>query len=76
MTAKGSLVCHTPQSSIISEWCYLTEKRILAVTWGESDYHYYEVPFSTVHAMMSADSLAGFLNSEVKPNYEARKMRV
>lgn len=74
MLSDGSLVCAFPVSSIISEWVYLSTRRTLCVTWGEARYHYHEVPFSTIHAMMSAESLAGFLNAEVKPNYTAEKV--
>lgn len=73
VTKDGSFVCSEPTSEIIKDWVYLTEKRVLFVTWGDKEYFYYEVPFSTVHAMMKAESLGKFLNAEVKPNYKAEK---
>jgi hypothetical protein len=74
VTKTGSLVCAEPVSDIITEWVYLAEKNILSVTWGDKPYFYYEVPFSTVHAMMTAKSLGKFLNAEVKPNYKTEKI--
>jgi hypothetical protein len=74
VTKTGSFVCSNPVSEIITSWVYLANKRVLAVTWGDKNYHYYEVPFSTVHAMMSAESLGKFLNAEVKPNYKNKKI--
>lgn len=74
MTPQGSLVCLSPVSTIITEWVWVAKFQRLFVTWGETEYQYHEVPFSTIHAMMSADSLAKFLNAEVKPNYTAEKV--
>lgn len=70
VVTSGSFVCFEPQSSIITQWVYLTEKHTLCVMWGSKNYHYKEVPFGIIAAMMRAESLAGFLNAEVKPHYE------
>jgi hypothetical protein len=69
----GALVCTEPISEVITEWTYLIGKQALFVKWGEKEYHYRGVPFSVVHAMMTAESLGKFLNAEVKPKYEAEK---
>lgn len=70
VTKNGSFVCTEPASAVITEWVYLAEKHVLSVTWGDKKYFYKEVPFSTVYAMMKAESLGKFLNAEVKPNYQ------
>lgn len=68
----GSLACSNPKSEIISGWSWWSNQ-VLSVFWGDSQYVYQGVPFSTVYAMMSADSLGAFLNAEVKSKYEGKR---
>lgn len=70
VVSSGSFVCSSPQSSIITQWVYLTEKHTLCVMWGSKEYFYKAVPLDVVVAMMKSESLAGFMNAEVKPHYE------
>jgi hypothetical protein len=65
----GSLACSFPESDIITGWSWWNTE-VLSVFWGDKQYLYCGVPFSTVHAMMNAESLGKFLNAEVKPKYE------
>lgn len=66
----GSFVCADPISKVITQWVWLAPTKTLVVDWDHKSYLYKEVPFSTIHAMMSAQSLGEFLNKEVKPNYQ------
>jgi hypothetical protein len=70
VTPRGDFICISPKSEIITSWIYQGTYGMLSVSWGERRYHYKDVEFSTVHAMMTADSLGQFLNKVVKPNHE------
>lgn len=70
LSSRGDFYCEEPASQVITEWTYLVSRNSLFVKWGEKEYLYRGVPFSTIHAMMNAESLGQFLNAEVKPNYK------
>lgn len=73
VTPRGDFVCANPKSEAITMWVYQKVWDRLTVSWGEKMYHYEGVEFSTVHALMTADSLGQFLNKVVKPNHEVLK---
>jgi hypothetical protein len=58
-------------SSAIYYWSYDIVSNELVVQYKSSDtyYHYVGVPFSTIFALMNADSLGAFIAKEIKPNF-------
>lgn len=70
MSADGNFICLVTKSEAVTYWIWLSKYETLTVSWNGQQYNYDGVPFSKVHAMMSADSLGVFLNKEIKPNHE------
>lgn len=66
----------TPRfSTAISHWAYYPKESMLVVLYKSSNdtyYHYLDVPFSTILAMMTAESLGSFIAKEIKPNFSVR----
>lgn len=61
----------TKYSSAIDWWKYDVKSSILTVQYRNSEtfYNYEGVPFPTMFALMSADSLGAFIAREIKPNF-------
>ena len=66
-----SIACTVKNSSAIEYWSYDTVRNELLVKYKSSPtgYTYYGVPFATMFALMSADSLGAFIAKEIKPNF-------
>jgi hypothetical protein len=66
-----AIACTVKNSSAIAYWSYNTSNNELRVQYKSSDtnYTYYGVPFSTLFALMTADSLGAFIAKEIKPNF-------
>lgn len=64
-----SSVCDN--STAIRWWQYDVTKNELVVLYKNNPtyYHYAGVPYSTLFAMLSADSLGAFVAKEIKPNF-------
>lgn len=58
-------------STAIQFWSYTIKTSELAVQYKSSKtaYRYEGVPFSTIFALMWADSLGAFIAKEIKPNF-------
>jgi hypothetical protein len=58
-------------SSAIEYWSYkvMTNELVVQYKSSETFYRYESVPFSTIFALMNADSLGAFIAREIKPNF-------
>jgi hypothetical protein len=58
-------------STAIGYWKYEVGTKLLVVRYknAETFYTYEGVPFPTMFALMSADSLGAFIAREIKPNF-------
>lgn len=68
----GDYIASNPRhSTAIAWWKYETKTNELVIRYKNSDtfYHYVGVPFATMFALMSADSLGEFIAREIKPNF-------
>lgn len=69
---SGDYIASSPMhSSAIRFWKYEVVTKVLVVKYKNSDtfYTYEGVPFPTMFALMSADSLGAFIAREIKPNF-------
>jgi hypothetical protein len=66
-----TIACTVKNSSAIVYWAYNTSNNELRVQYKSSEtyYTYYGVPFLTMFALMTADSLGAFIAKEIKPNF-------
>jgi hypothetical protein len=60
------------RSSFIKRVCFDKAKSYMLIRLKDTYYHYCNIPQSTVTALMVADSMGRFFNSEVKGNYDCR----
>jgi hypothetical protein len=60
------------RSSFIKRICFDKAKSYMLIRLKDTYYHYCNIPESTVAALMTADSMGRFFNSEVKGNYDCR----
>lgn len=68
----GQILASCPKnSSAVQFWYYNLSDQELVVQYKKSEtfYHYEGVPFPTMFALMSADSLGAFIAREIKPNF-------
>lgn len=58
-------------SSAVQYWSYKVKTNELVVQYKSSEtfYRYEGVPFSTIFALMNAESLGAFIAKEIKPNF-------
>jgi hypothetical protein len=66
------LVSSSPRNSTaVGFWYYDVKAKSLVVQYKSSKtfYRYEGVPFATMFALMSADSLGAFIAREIKPNF-------
>jgi hypothetical protein len=63
------------QSSSIRRVGYEEDRRILYVQFIDGDlYEYVDVPLEDVIDLLHAESIGGFVNTRIKPNYDYRKL--
>ena len=69
--SKDYIASSPMHSSAIGFWKYEVGTQLLIVKYKNSEtfYTYEGVPFPTMFALMSADSLGAFIAREVKPNF-------
>lgn len=69
---ENDLICSCPrQSTAVGFWYYEPKTQALVVKYkgGDTYYKYEGVPFFTIFAMLTADSLGAFIAREVKPHF-------
>lgn len=68
---EDSIASYTTYSTAVQWWRYEAKYGILTVQYKNNDtyYKYEGVPFYTVFAMLTADSLGAFIAREVKPHF-------
>jgi hypothetical protein len=69
---SGDYIASSPKNSTaIGFWKYEVGTKLLVVRYknAETFYTYEGVPFPTMFALMSADSLGAFIAREIKPNF-------
>lgn len=69
--SKDYIASSPMHSSAIGFWSYEVVTQLLIVKYknGDTFYTYEGVPFPTMFALMSADSLGAFIAREIKPNF-------
>ena len=61
-------------STAIEAVAYDEERRVLIIRFvGGATYTYLDVPLFEYAALMEAESLGGYVNRRIKPNYEVRE---
>jgi hypothetical protein len=70
----GGVIFVPKESSAIHEAQYLTDDKVLSITYkGGAQYFYKEVPAFVVFNLMVAESFGKFVNEHIKPHYEFYK---
>lgn len=64
------------KSSVIASVGYDPEAEVLEVQFhSRRTYRYFGVPPRVYQELLEADSIGGYFNTVIKPNYEAREVR-
>lgn len=74
VNGRDSLFSFPDHSTAIEYWTYNPKTEVLTVQYKNNGtfYHYEDVPFHVVFAMLTADSLGAYVAKEIKPKYSVK----